>query len=147
VSWRRPGIGNAGFARAGTATSITSIPSRSYCRIQALQFYAGIGGGEVPIGFDLFFCSAVLPGGDPRPGSACWRYADRATNPTIRAVGFNHVRPTAVFWGVVLLELFDVPTCFGDGKSFVGEAGLSVLRLSCTGTIFFAFGKCVSDDP
>jgi hypothetical protein len=61
--------------------------------------------------------------------------------------GFNHVQPTAVFWGVVPLELFDVPTCFGDGKSFAGEAGLSVLRLSCTGTIFFAFGKCVSDNP
>ena len=86
VSWRRPRIGNAGFARAGTATKVTSIPSRSYRGIQPLQFYAGIGGGEVPIGFDLFFCSAVLPGGDPRPGSACWKYADRATDPTIRSV-------------------------------------------------------------
>ena len=41
-----------------------STRSRSYCGIQPLQFYAGIGGGEVPIGFDMFLVSAVLPGGD-----------------------------------------------------------------------------------
>jgi hypothetical protein len=38
VSWRRPRIGNAGFARAGTATRVTSIPSRSYCRDYAHVF-------------------------------------------------------------------------------------------------------------
>ena len=34
-------------------------------------------------------------------------------------VGFSHVQPTAVFGGVVPLELLDQPTCLGGGKSFV----------------------------
>ena len=93
-----------------------STPSRSYCGIQPLQFYAGIGGGEVPIGFDTFFVSAVLPDGD---------LLDQGDTPietlTLQHAQFgsSHVQPIAVFGGVLPLELFDEPTCLGGGKSFV----------------------------
>ena len=109
VSWRRPRIGNAGFARAGTATKVTSIPSRSYRGIQPLQFYAGIGGGEVPIGFDLFFfrlsSQAATLDQDQLVGNTPIEPLTRQYAP----FGFSHVQPTAVFWGVVPLELFDEP--------------------------------------
>jgi hypothetical protein len=38
-----------------------STLSRSYCRIQPLQLYAGVGSGELPVGFDMFFVTTVLP--------------------------------------------------------------------------------------
>ena len=41
----------------------SSAPSRSHCRVQPLQLYACVGGGEVPIGFDVFLVAAGLPGG------------------------------------------------------------------------------------
>jgi hypothetical protein len=91
-----------------------------YCGIQSLQFYAGIGGGEVPIGFDMFFVSAVLPGGDLLDqGQLVGDTPIEALTRQHAQFRFSHVQPTAVFGGVVPLELFDEPTCLGGGKSFV----------------------------
>src|ERR1700722_16883886 len=42
----------------------TSTPSRSHCRVQPLQFHAGVSRGELPIGFGVLPVAAVLPGGD-----------------------------------------------------------------------------------
>ena len=43
---------------------VASAPSRSHCRVQPLQRHAGVGGGELPIGFDVFLVAGGLPGGD-----------------------------------------------------------------------------------
>ncbi len=32
--------------------------------VEPLELYAGVGGGELPIGFDVVFVAVVLPSGD-----------------------------------------------------------------------------------
>ena len=38
--------------------------SHSHCRIQPLQFHAGVGGGELPVGFGVVLVATGFPGGD-----------------------------------------------------------------------------------
>src|ERR1700722_20043927 len=98
----------------------SSAPSRSYCGIQPLQFYAGIGGGEVPIGFDMFFVLAVLPSGDfLGQGQLVGDTPIETLTRQNAEFGFSHVQPTAVFWRVVPLEPLNQPTCLGGRKGFI----------------------------
>jgi hypothetical protein len=72
----------------------------------------------VPIGFDMFFVSAVLPGGDLfNQGQLVGDTPIETLARQHAQFGFSHVQPTAVFGGVVPLELLDEPTCFGAGKA------------------------------
>src|SRR5208282_2035888 len=97
-----------------------STPSRSYCRIQPLQFYAGIGGGEVPIGFDMFLVPTFLPGDDLLDqGQLVGDTPIETLTRQHTEFGFSHVQPTAVLWCVVPLEPLDEPACLGGGKGFV----------------------------
>jgi hypothetical protein len=93
---------------------------RGVLRIQPLQFYAGIGGGEVPIGFDMFLIAAVLPGGDFLSQG---RLVGDASIETLTRqdaqFGFSHVQPTAVFGGVVPFEPLNGSAGLGGGKGFV----------------------------
>ena len=110
--------------QGGTRTSpcqaghADATPSCSYCGIQPLQFYAGIGGGEVPIGFDMFFVSAVLPGGDLLDqGQLVGDTPIETLTRQHAQLGFSHVQPTAVFGGVVPLEPLTSRRASGAGKA------------------------------
>jgi hypothetical protein len=46
----------------GRIVARASAPSPSHCRVQPLRLRAGVGSGELPIGFDVLFVVAVLPG-------------------------------------------------------------------------------------
>jgi hypothetical protein len=39
--------------------SPTCAPSRSHCRVQPLELHAGVGGGELPFGFDTLLTEEV----------------------------------------------------------------------------------------
>src|SRR6476620_7312520 len=41
-----------------------SAPSRSYCRVKALQFDACVGSGELPVCLGVVVIAVLLPGGD-----------------------------------------------------------------------------------
>src|SRR4051794_37580134 len=44
--------------------SSARAPSRSYCRIEALQLDACIGSGELPVCLGVILIAVLLPGGD-----------------------------------------------------------------------------------
>jgi hypothetical protein len=52
----------SGFALSGKKNS-TSACHAMQRWVQPLQLHAGVGCGELPIGFDVFLVAAVLPGG------------------------------------------------------------------------------------
>ena len=97
-----------------------STPSRSHCRVQALQFHAGVSGGELPIGFDVLFVAAVLPGGDFLGQGLLVRDTSIETLTRQHAeLGLGHVQPTAVFGRIVPFEPLDEAARLGGGESLV----------------------------
>ena len=67
------------FARARYCPESFTLP------VQPLKLRAGVGGGELPIGFDVLPVAAVLPGGDfLGQGQPIWGYGDRDIDQTTR---------------------------------------------------------------
>jgi hypothetical protein len=97
-----------------------SAPSLSHCRVQPLQLHAGVSGGELPIGFDMFLVAGMLPGGDFLGQGLLVRDAAIETLAGQHAeFGLGHVEPTAVFGCVVPFEPFDEAARLGCGERFV----------------------------
>ena len=97
-----------------------SALSRSHCRVQPLQLHASVGGGELPIGFDMFLVAGMLPGGDFLGQGLLVRDTSIETLTGQHAeFGLCHVQPAAVFGCVVPLEPLDEAARLGRGESFV----------------------------
>ena len=86
--------------------------------VEPLQFDAGVGGRELPIGFGMMLISIGLPSGDLSFES--WLVG----NTTIQALvgqdgefGFGQVEPASVFGRVMPLETL------GEAASFLGREG------------------------
>ena len=91
-----------------------------------LEFYTGVGCGELPVGLGVVGISIVLPSRDfVDEGLFVRDAAIEALGRKDAEFGFRHIEPTAVLWRVVPFEPFDQPPCFGGGKSFVER------RLAC----------------
>ena len=74
--------------------------------------------GELPIGFDMFFVTAVLPGGDFLDEGLL--VGDTSIETLARQdaeFGFSHVEPAAVFWSVVPFEALDQRLASAAGKA------------------------------
>ena len=96
------------------------VPSRSHCRVQPLQLHAGVSGGELPIGFDMFLVAGILPGGDFLGQGLL--VGDTSIETLARQhaeFGLGHVQPTAVFGCVVPFEPLDEAARLGRGEGFV----------------------------
>ena len=52
------------LAASPSASNGTTAASRSYRRVEPLELHAGIGGGELPVGFGVMTIAVRLPGGD-----------------------------------------------------------------------------------
>jgi hypothetical protein len=85
-----------------------------------LQFNAGVGGSELPVGFGVVLVAIALPGGDfldqgllvgDAPIEALRRHDAK--------FGLSHVQPASVLGRVVPLEPLDKPTRLGGGESFI----------------------------
>jgi hypothetical protein len=99
-------------------TDQSSAPSRSHCRVKPLQLHAGVGGGELPIGFDVLLVAAVLPGGDFLGQGRLVRDTTIETLTRQHAeFGLGHVQPGAVSGRIVLFEPLDEAARLG--RSFV----------------------------
>jgi len=89
-------------------------------RVQSLQFDAGVGGFELPVGLGVVLVAVVLPcvdfvGEDLLVGDAAIQTLRREH----AEFGFGHVEPTAVLGRVVPFEALDQSSGFGGRKGFV----------------------------
>src|SRR6476646_12243257 len=97
-----------------------SAPSRSYCGVQALQFDACVGSGELPVCLGVVLVAVLLPGGD---------FLDQRLlvgDPPIEALArqdtefrFGHIQPTAVLGRVMPFEPLDETACLGGGEGLI----------------------------
>src|SRR5580765_1284781 len=112
------------FSSTTTASS-TTMPMASAspaldCRVEAFEFHAGVGGGELPVDAGLGLVPGFLPGG---------HFSDQrrlVTDPPVEALPgqhrqfrLGHVQPTAMFGGVVDLQLVDQSPGFGRREPLV----------------------------
>ena len=89
-------------------------------RVKPLQFYAGVGGSELPICLGVTLVAVFLPGGDfADQGLLVRDAAAQALGLQNAQFGCSHIQPAAMFRRIVPLEPFDQPACFGGGKGFV----------------------------
>ena len=96
------------------------MPESFTLPVEPLQLHACVGGGELPIGFDVFLVATVLPGGD------CLSQGLLIGDTTIETLarqhaefGLGHVEPTAVFGRIVPFEPLDEFAGLRSGEGFV----------------------------
>ena len=115
-------------------------------RVQSLQFCSSVVDFELPIDRALFGVGLVGPDSDL--GLKQRQFADAAARQTLAVetteFAFGDVQPTAVFGGVVKLDLVQNPTRLLRPEGLVELAPSWVFRVSFTRRIFVARGYCWS---
>jgi hypothetical protein len=79
----------------------------------------------MPIGFGMVLVAVIFPRGDfLSQGQLVWDPPIGTLRRQNAEFGLSHVKPTAVFRGVVPLEPFDEPACFCGGNGLVKRSRL-----------------------